>query len=121
MNLAKRTAAPAGGTDASASAGKSDPFGGAKPADTASKLAAVDAKIAPPADDKDNKGEEPALKDETTPAAEGAAPASDAKDGEQKEQKRREPEKINSRAAAFGDAPAARNNQVRILEYNFYT
>ena len=60
----------------------------------------------------------PALKEEA-PATEGnkeaqnkEAPAS-GEQKEQKEQKRREPEKVNSRAAAFGGAPAARGNQVR--------
>jgi hypothetical protein len=58
---------------------------------------------------------EPELKDEA-PAAEGDdAPAPTAgEEKKDKEQKRREPETINSRAAAFGDAPSAggRGNQV---------
>lgn len=132
FNLQKRSV-PVENADGSTAQTKSNPFGGATAADTASKLAALDIKK------KDDATEEQP-QEESAPAEENNVQNEDVADKEKSEKnedddknekrdrnnRRREPKVINSRAAAFGDAPAAtsgmsgRSREVSLILFDFY-
>ena len=112
LQLKSRTGgAPAAANDAK----KASPFGGASAVDTASKLEKLDVKDAPPKKEeapKEETSDEKAPEEKEPDSKQEASKQEGSK--KEEEEKRREPEVVNSRAAAMGSAPEPRR-EVRFV------